>query len=126
MNVSIYLDDCSYHKLLVRFLRQRGYTVRTPIEAEISGAPDAVHLKYAAINGYALLTKNTDDFSELHQIWQAQGRGHGGIWLTYEERDRTKNMSLTDIVRAIENLLASGLPIANELHVLNHWRWNRG
>ena len=123
MNVpAIYLDDCSYHKLLVRFLRQRDYVVQTPIEAEISGASDNVHLEYTAINGYALLTKDPDDFSELHQIWQAQGQKHGGIWLIYEEHDSSKNMSLTDIVRAIENLIASGLPIANELHVLNHWR----
>jgi hypothetical protein len=27
-----------------------------------------------------------------------------------------------DIVRAIGNLEAAGVPIENELHVLNHWR----
>jgi hypothetical protein len=93
------------------------------VEAKISGAPDAVHLEYAARHGYVLMTKNTDDFSDLHDIWQAQGRRHAGIWLIYEERDSSKNMKPSDIVRAIENLLASGLPIANELHTLNHWRF---
>jgi hypothetical protein len=31
-------------------------------------------------------------------------------------------MEPPDIVRAISKLLASGVPIANELYVLNHWR----
>ena len=123
MNVPpIYLDDCIYRKLLVSLLRQHGYVVRTPVEAGISGAPDAVHLEYASRHGYVLLTKNPRDFRILHSLWQDEGRRHAGIWLIYEERDKSKNMSLSDIVRAIGNLLASGLPIANELHVLNYWR----
>jgi hypothetical protein len=26
-------------------------------------------------------------------------------------------------VRAIENLVASGVPIKGQIYVLNHWRW---
>jgi hypothetical protein len=32
------------------------------------------------------------------------------------------DMEPPDIVQALGNLIASGLPIANEIHVLNHWR----
>jgi hypothetical protein len=31
-------------------------------------------------------------------------------------------MEPPDVVRAIGNLLASGVPIAHEVHILNHWR----
>lgn len=31
-------------------------------------------------------------------------------------------MKPRDIVHAIGNLLVSGLPITNKIHVLNHWR----
>jgi hypothetical protein len=31
-------------------------------------------------------------------------------------------MQPANIVGAIEKLLASGLPTANEIHTLNHWR----
>lgn len=31
-------------------------------------------------------------------------------------------MELPDIVRAIRKLIAPGLPIADEVYVLNHWR----
>ncbi|MCS6860835.1 MAG: hypothetical protein NZT92_11010 [Abditibacteriales bacterium] len=33
-----------------------------------------------------------------------------------------KDMTKPDIVRAIGNLLAAGLPVVNEVHILNHWR----
>ena len=54
--------------------------------------------------------------------WQAQGRTHSGILLIYQDNVRGKDMGLPDVVRAISNLVASGLPIANELHSLNQWR----
>jgi hypothetical protein len=31
-------------------------------------------------------------------------------------------MTPQDIVRALEKLLASGLLVANDIHILNHWR----
>ncbi len=31
-------------------------------------------------------------------------------------------MSRAQIVVAIDNLVASGVSIANEVHILNHWR----
>jgi hypothetical protein len=36
--------------------------------------------------------------------------------------DKRRDMQPADIARAISHLLASGLPIAGEVHVLNHWR----
>ena len=67
-----------------------------------------------------LITKNPGDFEQLHHAWQR--RGHAGILLIYQDNIRGKDMRPADIVRAIGNLLAAGLPLANELHVLNHWR----
>lgn len=45
-----------------------------------------------------------------------------GILLVYEEKDVSKNMARTQIVTAIDRLVASGVPPANEIHTLNHWR----
>jgi predicted nuclease of predicted toxin-antitoxin system len=118
----LYLDESVYWKALVRFLIQSGYEVHTPVESSLLRAGDVEHLEYAARNGYALVTKDPDDFRDLHNDWQAQGRSHAGILLICEEQDPRKNMNHHDVVRAIGNLLASGLPITNELHVLNHWR----
>ena len=120
--MEFYLDDCADANDLVSLLRQAGYPVHTPRTEQTRGLDDPLHLGYAAAHGYTLVTKNPKDFRELHQAWQAQGHPHHGILLIYEENIRGKDMEPADIVRAIGKLLASGLTIVNELHVLNQWR----
>lgn len=120
--MEFYLDDCADANDLVLLLRQAGHAVRTPRTEQTRGVDDAVHLAYAAARGLTLVTKNPKDFRDLHQEWQALGRPHYGLLLIYEENIRGKDMEAADIVRAIGRVLASGLTIHNELHVLNHWR----
>jgi hypothetical protein len=38
------------------------------------------------------------------------------------DNNRSKDMKPADIVRAVSRLLASGLPLDNEMYALNHWR----
>jgi hypothetical protein len=103
-------------------LQQAGHTVYNPRTERTRGVDDPIHLAHAAARGYTLITKNPRDFRLLHQEWQIQGRAHHGILLIYEENIRGKDMEPPDIVQAIGRLLASGVPVFNELHVLNHWR----
>jgi hypothetical protein len=118
----IYLDDSADDDDLVAYLSRAGHTVYTPRSEGTRGALDPRHLEYAATHGYALITKNPDDFRKLHNDWQAQGRTHSGIWLIYQDNIKGKDMEPREIAHAIGNLLASGLPIINEIHTLNHWR----
>jgi hypothetical protein len=120
--VRIYLDDCSDSNRLANFLQQAGHIVQNPRGANIMGADDPVHLEYAAQNQYVLMTQNPNDFLMLHYQWQQQNRSHSGIFLVYKENDVTRDMSYRDIVRAINRLIASGLPIDNQVHNLNQWR----
>jgi predicted nuclease of predicted toxin-antitoxin system len=120
--MDFYLDDCAYSKQLVHLLQQTGHTVRTPRTENLTGQDDPVHLAYAAAQDCILITKNPHDFEMLHHEWQRQRREHCGILLIYQDNVRTKDMRPADIVRAISKLLASAVPLANELHNLNHWR----
>jgi predicted nuclease of predicted toxin-antitoxin system len=120
--MQIYLDDCSDDDDLVAFLTQAGHAVYTPRSEGMRGAHDPEHLEYAAKQGYLLLTQNPADFSDLHDEWQALGRSHSGILLIYQDNIKGKDMELPEIVQAIRNLLASRIPVANEIHALNHWR----
>jgi predicted nuclease of predicted toxin-antitoxin system len=121
-SLHLYLDDCADSNRLANTLRQAGFPTVTPREAGTAGRDDADHLEYAAANGHTLITKNPKHFITLHQHWQAAGRTHSGILLIYQDNNPTKDISPTGIARAVENLLSSGLPIANEVHTLNHWR----
>lgn len=122
MPLSLYLDDCADDDILAGLLRRAGHQVHTPRGAGTSGVSDSEHLAYAARHGYTVLTKDPDDFLDLHHQWQAMTRTHSGVLLIYEEKEVSKNMSRSQIVLAIDNLVASGVSIANEIHTLNHWR----
>jgi hypothetical protein len=122
MPLLLYLDDCADDDILAPLLRRARHQVHTPRSAGTSGVSDEEHLSYAASHGYTLLTKDPDDFLDLHRQWRATNRTHSGILLVYEEQDVSKNMNRIQAVMAIENLVTSGIPIANEIHTLNHWR----
>jgi len=119
---TVYLDECLDSDKLVALMQREGWRVISPRNVGTLGLSDADHLEFCAQHGYSLLTADPDDFLALHHQWQAQGRQHAGILAVYAERDLSKNMSDHDIVRAIKNFLASGIPIANQFIVLNHWR----
>ena len=122
MPLSLYFDDCADDDILAALLRRAGYQIHTPRSAGTSGVSDEEHLAYAARSGYTVLTKDPDDFLDLHHHWHATNRTHSGILLVYEEKEVSKNMNRTQIVMAIAHLVASGVPLANEIHTLNHWR----
>ena len=119
MSLRIYLDDCAYDKALVRLLRQAGCEVVTPFDADLDGQLDEVHLGYATSQGLILLTKNPRDFEELHTRYPQ----HPDILSVYQDNDPTKDMSVVDIVRAIQNLIAAGMLITGQFIPLNAWRY---
>lgn len=121
MNLRIYLDDCAYDKLLVRLLRRAGCEVVTPFDVDLAGQPDEVHFGYATSQDLVLLTKNPRDFEELHRRFPT----HPGILSVYQDNDPTKDMSVADIARAIQNLITAGMPLVGQFIPLNAWRSER-
>ena len=125
MALNLYLDDCSNSDLLAGLLQQAGHQVVRPTDdgVGLDGADDQVHFGFAAANGYTLITKNPADFKALHDL----DPRHSGILGVYQDNDPSRDMSNTDIVRAIRNLeLAApqgGPPIQGEFHTLNDWRF---
>jgi predicted nuclease of predicted toxin-antitoxin system len=120
--MNLYLDDDSAKSRLVTLLRQAGHNVLIPSDAGKQGTSDARHFEYATLNRHVLLTRNYDDFLELHDVVQAAGGQHRGILVVRSDNDPTRDMTDRGIVSAIVKLEKSGVPITNQLHVLNHWR----
>jgi hypothetical protein len=120
--MNVYLDDDSAKAALVARLRKVGHQVVVPADALLSGAADPRHLLYAVQKGFVLLTRNHDDFQDLHLLIQATQGCHTGIVAIRFDNDPARDMKDGEIVRAIQNMEQSGVPMANELHILNHWR----
>ncbi len=120
--MNLYLDDDSAKALLATLLRKTGHQVIVPATVGLSGADDPEHLLYAVQQSLVLLTRNHDDYRVLHLLVHATGGRHPGILVVRRDNDPTRDMKDHQVVRAIANLEAAGVPIENELSVLNHWR----
>jgi hypothetical protein len=120
--MNLYLDDDSTKASLIRLLIGVGHQVTIPADAGLAGVSDPRHLMHAVQHTLVLLTKNHDDFEDLHLLVQATGGKHPGLLVVRLDNDPIRDMKDRDIVRAIRNLEGANVPIANELHILNHWR----
>lgn len=85
--MNLYFDDDSAKSKLVALLRQAGHRVSTPAECGMVGASDARHFEYATRNRLVLLTRNYDDFAELHDVVLAAD----GV-LGFSKESRTKRL----------------------------------
>ncbi|HEY1860168.1 MAG TPA: DUF5615 family PIN-like protein [Gemmataceae bacterium] len=120
--MKLYLDDSIASALLARLLRNAGHDVQVPANVGMTGEDDPVHLAHAIDQGRVCLTEDHDDFGKLHHlILRAHGH-HPGEWAVRRDNDPKRDLKPGGIVRAIAKLLASGVPIADNYHTLNHWR----
>ncbi len=120
--MKLYLDDDSAAALLIRLLRRAGHDVQIPFDVGLNGRHDPVHLKHAALQDRVLLSHNHKDFELLHELVVALQGHHPGVFVVRKDNDPKRDLDSAGIVRAITKLLASGIPIADECHILNHWR----
>jgi predicted nuclease of predicted toxin-antitoxin system len=118
----IYLDDNAAGPKLSDALRKEGHEVVVPSDVGNSGITDPRHLAFAIRQGYLLLTKDQQDFTDLHELIVASGGSHPGILIVRSDNDPTRDLSNRGIATAVGKLQASGVPITGLTHILNHWR----
>jgi hypothetical protein len=118
----LYLDDDSAAALLVALLRRAGHDVQVPADAGMAGREDPAHFAHAVREGRALLSHNHSDFKLLHDLVMTVGGHHPGVLVVRKDNNPKRDLTIPGIVRALARLLASGLPIADSYHILNHYR----
>jgi predicted nuclease of predicted toxin-antitoxin system len=119
LSLKLLLDEDSQARNLVNLLRAANYDVVTVNDSSLEGCSDSAVLDYARQQGRLLLTRNCDDFLELHQAKPF----HDGILAVYQSSDKSKNMSYQMIIKAIANLETSGYILKNQFVILNQWNW---
>ena len=118
----LYLDEDLASPVLARVLRNAGHDVQGPADAGLGGRWDPVQLTYAVRENRVLLTRNYCDFEDLHNLLQLAQGHHPGILVVRRDNDPRRNMAPRDIVRALRNLEAAGMPIADHYIILNAWQ----
>lgn len=120
--MNLYLDDDIASPLLAQLLRKAGHDVQRPADVGLSGEDDPIHFRHAALNGRVIVTGNHQHFEDLHAlVIDLQGH-HSGVLTVRKDNDPKRDLNAAGIVRAIRNLLAANVPIADQCIVLNHWR----
>jgi hypothetical protein len=114
----ILVDEDSQARSQLNILRRDGHDVVAICDLDKNGMPDAEVFELAQLLERVLLTHNTEDFHELHR----EQPGHRGIMVVFRDADPRKNMSHAQVATAIRGLETSGVTIAGDFHVLNHWR----
>ncbi|MCU0543179.1 MAG: DUF5615 family PIN-like protein [Oscillatoriaceae cyanobacterium Prado104] len=113
------LDEDAQAKYLVNLLQAAGHDVATVNTLDLMNHPDSVILDAARQNERVLLTRNCDDFEQLHQT----NPQHPGILAVYQDSEASKNMSYRAIVKAIDNLETAEYDLKNQFVVLNQWNY---
>jgi predicted nuclease of predicted toxin-antitoxin system len=119
LSLTLLLDEDSQAKLLVRLLQQAGHDVITVNEVGLQGRPDPSVLEYAKQQERLVLTRNCDDFRNLH----ITNPKHPGILAIYQGSDPSKDMSYRDIVNAVAKIETAQYALAGEFVVLNQWNY---
>jgi predicted nuclease of predicted toxin-antitoxin system len=120
--MKIYLDDNTTDPRLASELRKRGHEVAEPSDASLAGASDARHFLHAIEQGLAILTRDAEDFRNLHRIVVAAAGRHPGILVVRFDNDPGKDLKPGGMAAAVDRIEASGLSLINQLFILNHWR----
>lgn len=121
----LYLDDDLDANTLIGLLRHEGHVVVSPRAVGTRGVIDQEHLHYATVHDLVVLTANAKDFIALHDEWQQHGQEHPGMLIVYRENNPLRDMTFTQIARAVSRLEQSGTPVGNIYHNLNVWRESR-
>jgi predicted nuclease of predicted toxin-antitoxin system len=116
------VDENLCDRSLESRLRAQGHDHILAIDVGLRSFADPRVLIWAIGQGLPVLTQDSEDFEDLHDLVMAAGGDHPGLLIVRVGRDPRHNMTNRGISVAISKLESSGLPIPDQLHVLNQWR----
>jgi hypothetical protein len=119
--VRIYLDDDIRDRTLIAFLTKDGHDVYLPPESE-KGKHDAAHFLAAVRDQRAILSRNYWDFDQLHPLVVGCGGHHCGVLEVRADNNRVRDMSNKQIAATIIKIEKLGIPITDQLIIVNDWR----
>lgn len=103
-------------------LRAQGHDSILAGDVGLLSVADPRVLTWAINQGLPVLTRDAEDFEELHDLIVAARGHHPGVLTVRFDADPRNNLSDRQIGVAITKLESAGVSIPDHIHVLNHWR----
>ena len=114
-------ENMSYPRLASR-LRAQGHDPVLAGDLGLLSASDPRVLIWAIAQAVPVLTRDHDDFEDLHDLVMTAAGHHAGILIVRFDNDPRHNLTDRGIGTAITKRETSGVPIRDGIHVLNQWR----
>ena len=114
-------ENISYPRLASR-LQAQGHGPVLAGDVGLLSASDARVLIWAIAHALPVLTRDSEDFEDLHELIMAAGGHHPGMLVIRFDSDPRHNLTDRAIASAINKLESSGVPIPDHIHVVNQWR----
>ena len=114
-------ENMSSRRLAAR-LQAAGHDVVLATDVGLVAVSDARVMAWAAGEGRPVLTRDHEDFADLHDLVMAVRGHHPGILVVRFDNDPRHNLTERAIATALGNLESAGVMVADRIHVLNHWR----
>jgi len=116
------IDENLSSPRLASRLRAQGHKPVLASDAGVLSVTDARVLIFAIAQAPPVLTRDSDDFEDLHHLVMAAVGHHPGILIVRFDNDPRENLTDRGIATAISKLESCGVPIRDRIHVLNQWR----
>ena len=116
------LDENTSDRRLASRLRALAHDPLLAVDVGLTSSTDPRVFIWAITQAVPVLTRDSDDFTDLHELIMAAAGHHSGVLIVYFDDDPRRNLTDRGIANAISKLDASGVAIADRIHVLNQWR----
>jgi predicted nuclease of predicted toxin-antitoxin system len=116
------IDENLCDRPLESRLRAQGHDPVLAIDVGLLSVADPRVLIWAIGQGLPILTRDSKDFEDLHDLIVVAGGHHPGMLIVRFDADPRNDMSHLQIGVAISKPESAGVPIPNQIHVLNQWR----
>ncbi len=116
------LDENMSDPRLAARLRAQGHDPVLATDVGLLSVSDARVMIYAIAQALPVLTRDSEDFEDLHELIMAAGGHHPGILIVQFDNDPRHNLTDRGMATAISKLESSGVPIRDQIHILNQWR----
>jgi predicted nuclease of predicted toxin-antitoxin system len=114
-------EDISDLRLAAR-LRADGHDAVLATDVGLLSTTDPRVFIWSVTEGRTLLTRDSEDFTDLHDLVMATGGHHFGVLFVRFDNDPRHNLTDRGIASAIKKLESSGALIPDRVHVLNQCR----
>jgi predicted nuclease of predicted toxin-antitoxin system len=116
------IDENMSSSRLASRLRGQGHDPVLAGDVGLLSVTEPRGLIYSIAQDLPVLTRDAEDFEDLHDVVAAASGHHAGILIVRFDNDPRHNSTDRGIATARSRLESSAVPIRDQIHVLNQWR----